>query len=72
MKNCRLLFDPTEKMPRKLLVDFIDENKNNKIYIYSFIVNTCEIVKDMSKEHVEAVSHLYKYLDEAEAFQCAE
>jgi hypothetical protein len=58
-----ILFNPDGKMDRKMIVDFINENKNDKIYLYSFIVNTCTIVEGLTKDHVRAVSHLYKYLD---------
>lgn len=45
--NCYVLLDPAKKMDWKLLVDFIDECNNDRIYLYSFIVNTCNIVEGL-------------------------
>ena len=67
-----LLFNPEGKIDRKLVVDFINENTNDKIYLNQFIINTCTIVEGLTKDHIEAVSHLYKHLDEKELFLCAE
>lgn len=39
--------------------------------LFSFIVNTCTIVENLQKEHIEAVTHLYKHLNDKEMHLCA-
>lgn len=62
--NCCILYDPERKIDKQILIDFIDNNKNDKIVLYSFIVNTCTLISNISKSDIEAVSHLYKHMDE--------
>jgi hypothetical protein len=47
MNNCFILFNPDKKIDKKIMCDFIDNNKNDRIILFSFIVNTCKIVEGL-------------------------
>jgi hypothetical protein len=43
LSNCRKIFDPSNKMEKDMLYEFLDNGSLNggKITLISFIINTC-------------------------------
>ena len=53
--NCYLVIDPNQKTKPEELFSFINSPPTEKMYVYFFITNTCELVEGLEKIHIEKI-----------------
>jgi hypothetical protein len=66
VKNCKLLFDPQDKQPEAEMFRFIDSNPGDRLLIYLFITNTCELVEGLTPQHIFVVCEFYKQMTDVQ------
>jgi len=46
------------------MFNFIDNGANDRIYLYLFITNTCEIVEGLTPAHIITICQLYRQMSD--------
>jgi len=61
--------DPKQQQKPEELFKFIESNPTDRMYVYMFIVNTCELVGNLDPIHIIAVTEAYKIMTDEDLFK---